>query len=374
MEQIMTGMLNMIGMNAERQLATATEKSGDTDGFQTMLDQRRSELKDKAGADKTAVKGEEKSQEQGKAEKADQKDGETVDSTEDVAAQAQAMWASMSVMNPPVVQAEVQPVQEVVETAPVVAEVTVEAVPETPVVTEAQAETVIETAAPVTELPAAQETDAEQVNVKAQVNTAEAPVQEKTETVAVKAVEAGEEQEEPSLELESYEKAPEPVFHEVEAAPIKVGEAAPAEESTEVKDVEQQIAEPLAQALEQGESRIQISLTPENLGTVRVELTHSGDGALRVVLSADSPETRTLLEKHITGLHSILAKNEHESVQVEVQRQEQSQQNGSYDGRNGGEQENQPRDHQRQQQGGSQHGQDFLQQLRLGLVGTEEAS
>ena len=59
-----------------------------------------------------------------------------------------------------------------------------------------------------------------------------------------------------------------------------------------------QVAEPLMKALEKGDSRVEISLTPETLGNVRVEITRSQDGSLHVALSADTAQTRSLLEKH----------------------------------------------------------------------------
>lgn len=195
------------------------------------------------------------------------------------------------------------------------------------------------------------------------------PVAERTETAEAPQKE-GED-----VQVVDAEQAPQALFQDVKAAPIKVGETMTAEQPEEAQDMGEQLTEPLMKALEKGDSRVQINLTPESLGNVRVEITRSQDGSLHVALSADNVQTRSLLEKHAGNLQTLLVDRNQGMVQVEVQRQQESQQNqnqnqnpnnNSYDGRNGHGQ-NQQQEQRRGQQH-SERGEDFLQQLRLGLV------
>lgn len=199
------------------------------------------------------------------------------------------------------------------------------------------------------------------------------PTRQRTEGLEVEAAPEEAIGEEDAEVVSAYAASePQALFQEVEAAPIKVSDAAVPEETSEAPDVGQQVDRGLAQALEQGESRVQIDLTPEYLGSVRVEITHTADGALHVALSAESSQTRSLLERHAEQLQSILSGQGREgTVQVEVQRQQESQQHqqqGQYDGHNGHPQQEQQ---QRRRQEHSENPQDFLHQLRLGLVPAE---
>ena len=173
------------------------------------------------------------------------------------------------------------------------------------------------------------------------------------------------------MELTAGQQTPQRIFRDVEAVPVKVGEAYE-EEQAEAPDVAQQIDVQLAQALERGESMVRIRLNPENLGEVTVELSRSGDGILRVALSAHSGETRSLLERHAGDLQGLLNSRTQQAVEVEVQRGQESQQDQnqqrqqSYDGRNGHAQDG--REQERRQRRSHTSSQDFMQQLRLGLI------
>ena len=182
---------------------------------------------------------------------------------------------------------------------------------------------------------------------------------------------------EPETELEAADsvQVSEPVFRDVEAAPVKVGETYRAEDSQQVDrpDVAGQIDSKLSQALERGESYVRIQLDPESLGSVTVEISRSADGVLRVALSAHSSETRELLQRHSAELQGLLSDRGQQDVQVEVQRQQESQQGQGqhpYDGHNGQAQDQDQggRQQQRRQEHSSQ---DFIQQLRLGLIPAE---
>lgn len=176
------------------------------------------------------------------------------------------------------------------------------------------------------------------------------------------------------ITVEEAPGEPQVLFHDVEAAPIKVSESAAPEQSSPATNVEQQVTYGLSRALQQGESRIQIELTPESLGSVRVEITHMADGAIHVALSAENSQTRSLLERHAGNLQSILGSQGQGPVQVEVQRPQENQQHqqggNPYEGHNG--QNGQPQQEERRQHNRhSESGQDFLHQLRLGLIPAE---
>ena len=172
------------------------------------------------------------------------------------------------------------------------------------------------------------------------------------------------------VELIDVDQGPRQIFHDVKATPIKVGEAPEMEQADPIQQIDTQ----LAQALEKGESMVRIQLTPEHLGSVTVEISQSADGILRVALSAHSAETRGLLERHAGDLQGMLSSRGQE-VQVDVQRQQESQQGQNqqhqqnYDGHNGHAQDGQERRQQRREHTSPQ---DFMQQLRLGLIPGEE--
>ena len=146
-----------------------------------------------------------------------------------------------------------------------------------------------------------------------------------------------------------------PVFENVRDIPVKVGEAPVEEPEPEPEiPVEDQIGPKLAQALNAGDTRVELQLNPENLGHVTVEMT-----------LAESGKTMNLLEKGLDNLHLMLARNAQQDVQVEVQKQEESQQQNFYDGRGGHAQHQDQRRERREEQRDSEN---FFQQLRLGLI------
>lgn len=170
-----------------------------------------------------------------------------------------------------------------------------------------------------------------------------------------------------------------PVFQEVEAAPIKVAEPESEFVPQQAEDIDTQLEPKLTKALAQGESRVQVQLQPENLGVVNVEITRSRDGAISVILSAVNEQTHNMLTKHASRLQQAMLMSGQQNVQVQVQKsddaqQAENQQNNQrnpedmYDGQDGG-QHNQRQQEQRRHNANS--GQDFLQQLRLGLIPLE---
>lgn len=176
------------------------------------------------------------------------------------------------------------------------------------------------------------------------------------------------ERDDPLMEVLDAGQGPQPLFHDVKAAPVKVGEVYDAPETE--TNVVRQVDNGLMQALEKGESLVRIQLNPENLGSVTVEITRDVGGVIRVALSAHSGETRSLLERHAGELQGLLSSRTQQNVEVNVQRQQESQQNQNhnYDGHNGHGQDGGHHRRQQREQTGSQ---DFIQQLRLGLISTD---
>ena len=192
----------------------------------------------------------------------------------------------------------------------------------------------------------------------------------------VETVEHAERDGDPLMEAKvtDSQQAPQPLFHDVKAAPVKVGEVYEAARP-EAPSVVRQVDNGVAQALEKGESMVRIQLNPENLGSVTVEITRSAEGIIRVALNAHSGETRNLLERHAGELQGLLGSRTQQSVEVTVQRQQESQQNQNhnhnhnYDGHNGHAQDGEQQHRRQQKRDG---GVDFIQQLRLGLISADE--
>lgn len=153
-----------------------------------------------------------------------------------------------------------------------------------------------------------------------------------------------------------------PVFEDVKAVPVKVGEAPKAAETEQ--PVEKQIAPKLSEALQNGETRVELQLTPENLGKVTVEMTWSKDGTLVVQMHAENRSTQDLLSRSTTELAQLLGRENQQEVRVEVPRQEESQRQDLYEQQQEHHQRRQQEERRKRQSGGE----DFLQQLRLGLI------
>ena len=173
-------------------------------------------------------------------------------------------------------------------------------------------------------------------------------------------------------EISGEAAAEAPLFKDVEAAPIKVAEAPErAENRTPAAPVEQQITEKLSNILNGGETRVELQLEPLELGKLTIELTRNADGVLNIVLNAENAQTRTLLERHVSPLQEALSERGQQNVQITVERNDESQrqnnqQNNDFrDGSNG-------RQHEQQRRENPRSGEDFLQQLRLGLIPIED--
>ena len=156
-----------------------------------------------------------------------------------------------------------------------------------------------------------------------------------------------------------------PLFRNVETVPVKVGETSVAD--TTQPDLDAQLAKQIGTTLENGAQQVKIQLTPESLGALTIDLTRTQDGALQVVLHTTTEKAANLLSQHAENLGALLQGNTQNTVQVEVQRQEQNQQ-FQQQSQQQNQQHGQGQQHSRRQQSGE----NFLQQLRLGLVTLDE--
>lgn len=202
-----------------------------------------------------------------------------------------------------------------------------------------------------------QETESRTVETKVEVNGAGSQDAEAVEGEDVQDPQGG--------EVET------PVFEDVKAVPVKVGEAPAAKESAEVENIGEQIGLRMVEAVsvtgEGGNQSVIVYLDPANLGKVQIEVSLNKDGTLHVTLNAENSRTQNLLSRNSESLAAILGKYAQEEVRVEVPRQEESQRQDLYQQ----QQEHHQRRQQEERRKRETSGEDFLQQLRLGLVPTD---
>ena len=163
------------------------------------------------------------------------------------------------------------------------------------------------------------------------------------------------------------------VFQETGHMPVKVGE--PAALDTTSEDFDVQLKQVVQQAADEGAQHVEIRLTPEHLGNVAVEVTRTGDGMLQVVLHAETDQARSLLSEHTKSLGLMLQGSNQGEVRVEVARTQQGEQPWQQPDQNGGHRQ----DGQGQEGRGNQNGrqqqqstEDFLHQLRIGLFQAQQ--
>lgn len=216
-------------------------------------------------------------------------------------------------------------------------------------------------AQPVVEAPKAEA-------VEAAPEKPEAVEEVKPEAVEVRE-DAAEEAEKPQEDAAGITQ---PVFQKVDTAPMKVGESYKTVD-TEEPQMEEKLADTVREAVQAGAERVEIQLSPANLGRITIEMTRSVEGMLEVVIHAATTKAAGLLNQHLDGLHAALQNYGQETVRVEVQRNQEAQeqhlfQHADPDGR--GNQQRREEQHQQRQEEEHSSG-DFLQKLRLGLVSLE---
>ena len=209
-------------------------------------------------------------------------------------------------------------------------------------------------------------------SAEAPQDTAADQVEKTTDTGELREVRPAEETgEDDSVQGEAAELT-EQVFHDVKAAPIKVAEHYEPVDTQE-PEMDAKLANTILDAAANGVEKMQIQLTPANLGSITIDLTRDAGGALEVVIHASSSKAAGLLSQHLDGLHTALQSyGGSQPVHVEVQRGQEGQeqhmfQHADPDGR--GQQQHRQ---QESRQETESSGEDFLQKLRLGLTGLEE--
>lgn len=373
-------MLQTAAQIAQSTIPAAGESSGGKDSgsdFKTMLEDKRTQAAQKPTDPQTEATDQTEKLDQG-AEDSAQAAGKTEEETMADLAQIQAaLQASLAAGVGIVPSQEPQPQAEA-------------AVPVVPVVEASAPEVSVEAQAPVVETAQPVMTQAVPVQETAPTQPIEVPNGESAPTEAanepVQTVQPTQpNQEEGGSELPTQTKtsggdesqfevvqvkvqAEQPVFQEVKDTMVKVGDGATLDTTQEPLDTGLQ--QRITKALDQGMQKVEVRLTPENLGTVTIELTQAGNGALHVVLRAENEQTVRLLQEHSGTLGLLLQENSQSQVQVEVPQARSSEQPWQYPDQ-GGERSGQQG---RQQQGRSssqEGGEDFLHQLRLGLIQAE---
>ncbi|MBR2894142.1 MAG: flagellar hook-length control protein FliK [Oscillospiraceae bacterium] len=279
---------------------------------------------------------------------------------------AQMVWMIPQTVEQPVVQEEV--VEAVAD--PVLVEIVEAEVPVVQEMTALQEDGVLEQPGKMmqqeTVVPAEQPVEEDQI---VQTNEQVQPerVEQKEEVSEMPEFEIQRKPEDDGEIAEEVIASEKPLFHDVETAPIKVAEAP--EETQEAASINEQISHKLDAALKSGETKVEILLEPEALGKVSIELTHRADGTLSILLHAENTQTRGLLERHMNGLQEALVDRGQQNVQIEVSHTEETERQNDQQNLQDNEQGNHPQRQRRQQE---HSGEDFLQQLRLGLISMED--
>ena len=159
------------------------------------------------------------------------------------------------------------------------------------------------------------------------------------------------------------------LFQGTEAAPVKVGDGAVLDTTSEQFDA--RLSRTIRSIADQGIQKIELKLTPEHLGNVVVELTRSEGSALHVVLRAESEHTANLLREHLGTLGSMLQNGSQQEVRIEVAHPQESGRSWQQTDQNGGGQNGQPQEQHRDPK--REESENFLHQLKLGLLEQETA-
>ena len=168
-------------------------------------------------------------------------------------------------------------------------------------------------------------------------------------------------------EVQVAEAGEAPLFPEMEHLPVKVSEPVTVDTTAPAKEVDASLAKVIHNAVEEGTQHLEIRLNPANLGSVEVEFTRTAEGAIHVVLRAETNQAAKILGDHAQNLGILLQDSTRSEVRVEVPQPQQNQQPWQQPDQNGGHQQQQQ---QQQRQAPRQEAETFLHQLRLGLVQT----
>lgn len=376
MEQLIS---TMLANTQIPQAAPAVKKDGSSaqkDGFQKLLEQKQTDASQASRPEKADAAPQKPQESQGAQQEARETEEQPQAALkEDRELEERMALAAMAAMQAPVTPVEQALTPEAQAEAAADAPLAAEAVlapqeqsfaPEAEArsaevpVEEGGSETVSQ--APAEELPQA-------------IEAPEASQNAQERTVEVKAESGGGEARDAEAAPDTEEtpdfqgtEAEAPVFEDVKAVPVKVGEAPRAAEDAETESIGKQIGSKLigitSVSGEAGGQSVTIDLDPANLGRLQIEVGLSKDGTLYVHVNAENGRTQNLLSRNSESLAAILGKYTQQEVRVEVPRQEESQRQDLYEQ----QQEHHQHRQQEQRQKHESRSEDFLQQLRLGLI------
>lgn len=391
----MTDMLLQMTLQSTWQMSQASQSANQTTtntkdqqgtSFQDLLDQRREDVTQQTGKENTGVQDNGTTQDTGAVEKPDQ-DPQNVN-LEGVAAVAAPMLLN-----------DLTPVQAnfVEETgsagSPVVQTVTMEtAVPDVQAATQMTVQAQAEAVVPQTQVQTQQEVPQVQQTVQqpqmtateAQAAVVSAPQGNETVVTQTADTQSGAQEnlaqdmpqtavsqsgndELKDVTVESFQT---PLFQNVESTPVRVGDGETVDMTAPAQEVDRSLGDMLKTALDQGDQRVEIKLSPANLGNVTAEFTRTPEGVLHVVLHAESEQTARLLSDHASSLGLILQDSTRGEVRVQVAQPQENQSAWQHPDQDGGQQQQQ-QSHQQQRNTPRQEAETFLHQLRLGLVQRE---
>ena len=169
-----------------------------------------------------------------------------------------------------------------------------------------------------------------------------------------------------------------PVFGYMDAAPVKVASARETPIPLETEEGVEQLGMRLERLLidPEGANHVEFTLIPASLGKVSVHITQGIDGSLHIQLSATTTKAAEILQKNSDGLQKLLGADTRPNVKIEVRTSDEGQAlyylnpDANQDQQNQRQNQNQRNQNRRRNQN---HAIDFVQQLRLGLVGLENA-
>lgn len=153
-----------------------------------------------------------------------------------------------------------------------------------------------------------------------------------------------------------------PVFRGVTEVPVKVGDA-PALD-TEAADFSHKLAGRIAAAVQNGDQKVKLSLHPEHLGKIEIEMSRDNAGVLHVEMHATTERATGLLAAHSQELGQLLQNDSTPHVRIEIDHRTDGQPYQQDSGQSSG----QGRQDARQNRQKQTAGEDFINRLRLGLI------
>ena len=159
-------------------------------------------------------------------------------------------------------------------------------------------------------------------------------------------------------------KAPE---REIEQTMIKVGDGDTLD-ATE-PEFDTKLAKQIETALDRGQQKVTVQLTPEHLGKITIEMSKNDNGLLNVVLRTENEQTAHLLREQTSALSNLLQHGGQDEVRVQVAQPQEAETQWKQP-----DQEQNGHNQQSQQQPKEKRDEteQFLQQLRLGLLTQSE--